>query len=55
MLQRRRIPSTMYFGVAKDAAGQFMAHAWLRSGSQILTGSQGQQQFTVVASFAETR
>jgi Transglutaminase-like superfamily len=54
MLQRRRIPSTMYFGIAKDATGQLIAHAWLRSGSQILTGSQGRQQFTVVATFAET-
>ena len=53
MLQRRRIPSTMYFGMAKDATGQLRAHAWLRSGSQVLTGSQGRQQFTVVATFGD--
>jgi hypothetical protein len=55
MLQHRRIPSTMYFGVAKDATGQLRAHAWLRSGSQVLTGSEGCQEFTVVATFGDTR
>jgi hypothetical protein len=54
MLQRRQIPSTLYFGMAKDAAGHLMAHAWLRSGSQLVTGAQGWQQFTVVATFAES-
>jgi hypothetical protein len=55
MLQHRRIPSTMYFGVAKDPTGQLLAHAWLRSGSEVLTGSEGRQRFTVVATFADTR
>jgi hypothetical protein len=55
MLQRRRIPSMLYFGVAKDVTGQLRAHAWLRSGSQVLTGYQGRQQFTVVATFGDTR
>lgn len=54
MLQRRRIPSTMYFGMAKDDEGQHTAHAWLRSGAQVLTGAQGRHHFTVVATFAET-
>lgn len=54
MLQRRHIPSTMYFGVAKDDTGRFLAHAWLCSGSQVLTGAQACPQFTVVATFAQT-
>ena len=52
MLQRRRIPSTLYFGVAKDDGRELKAHAWVRSGTQVLTGSQGWDTFTVVATFA---
>lgn len=53
MLQRRRIPSTLYFGVAKDSAGNLLAHAWLRSGSQMVTGAEGRKQYAVVATFAD--
>jgi hypothetical protein len=53
MLQRRRIPSTLYFGVAKDPDGNLKAHAWLRSGTQMVTGAAGRKQFTVVATFAD--
>jgi len=52
MLQRRRIPSTLYFGLAKDVSGQLEAHAWVRSGTQVLTGARGRDAFTVVATFA---
>jgi len=52
MLQRRRIPSTLYFGVAKESDGDLKAHAWVRSGTQVLTGAHGRQDFTVVATFA---
>ena len=52
ILQRRGIPSTMYCGVAKDATGQHTAHAWVRSGTQVLTGAQGRHTFAVVATFA---
>lgn len=51
MLRRRRIPSTLYFGVAKDT-GEFMAHAWVRSGTQIIIGAKSRHAFTVVATFA---
>jgi hypothetical protein len=56
MLQRRRIPSTLYFGLAKDSSGQLkdlLAHAWVRSGTQVLTGARGRDGFTVVATFAD--
>jgi hypothetical protein len=55
MLRRRRIPSTLYFGLAKDTGGELKAHAWVRSGTQVLTGAKGQHTFTVVATFAEPR
>jgi hypothetical protein len=53
MLQRRRLPSTLYFGLAKDDDGTLKAHAWVRSGEKILTGAKGHLDFRVVATFAE--
>lgn len=53
ILQRRGIPSTMYLGTTKAATGQLTAHAWVRSGTQVLTGAQGRHAFTVVATFGD--
>ncbi|WP_430786405.1 lasso peptide biosynthesis B2 protein [Virgibacillus flavescens] len=53
MLKRRNIDSTLYLGTAKDEKGEFIAHAWLRSGSFFVTGSEGMERFTVVAKFAK--
>jgi hypothetical protein len=53
MLQHRRIPSTLYFGLAKESDGKLKAHAWVRSGEKILTGAKGHHDYRVVATFAE--
>ena len=53
MLQRRDIPSTLYFGLAKDSDGTLKAHAWVRCGAKILTGAKGHDDYRVVATFAE--
>ncbi|MED3540406.1 lasso peptide biosynthesis B2 protein [Bacillus toyonensis] len=53
MLQKRDIESTLYLGTAKDNSGELIAHAWLRSGSFYVTGSEGMEKFTVVGSFAK--
>ncbi|MBU0493234.1 MAG: lasso peptide biosynthesis B2 protein [Chloroflexi bacterium] len=53
MLRRRGIASTLYLGVAKDEDKDLAAHAWLRSGDQILTGGSAQERFTVLSTFAE--
>lgn len=55
MLRRRGIYSTLYLGVAKDGEEGLVAHAWLRSGTTILTGEPGWERFTVVSTFAEKR
>jgi len=54
MLKRRRITGTLYLGVTKDdtKSENFAAHAWLRCGNVVLTGSSGHQQCTVVATFS---
>jgi hypothetical protein len=52
MARRRRLPATLYLGVANSEAVDFSAHAWVSCGSQILTGARGREQFTVIATFA---
>lgn len=51
MLERRGIPSTLYLGSGRDDKGQMVAHAWLRSGSYILTGREGHEKYAVVGIF----
>ncbi|PFN07045.1 lasso peptide biosynthesis B2 protein [Bacillus cereus] len=53
MLEKRGIESTLYLGMAKDEEGELIAHAWLRSGSYYITGSEGMERFTVVGKFAK--
>jgi hypothetical protein len=53
MLERRRIDCTLYLGTAKDEGGKMIAHAWLRSGSFYISGSEGMEKFTIVGMFAK--
>ena len=53
MLRRRGRTSTIYFGLTKDEAGELEAHAWLRCGTKVLTGSRGRRRYTVVSAVAE--
>jgi hypothetical protein len=55
MLKCRGVPSTLYLGLTKADEAQLQAHAWLRCGELILTGRQGMESYTVVATFAEDR
>jgi hypothetical protein len=52
MLERRRIPSTLYLGTGKDEQGKMIAHAWLRSGPIYLSGADVMHNFVVVETFA---
>lgn len=52
ILNRMKIPSTIYFGVAKDSEKGLKAHAWLRAGNKIISGEKGMNQFTVVSFFS---
>ncbi len=52
MLDRRRIPATLYLGAAQEENGRLIAHAWLRSGDVILTGGAAKDRYTVVSTFA---
>ena len=51
MLVRRGISCTLYFGMGRDPSGRLVAHAWLRSGTYVVTGRQEMQSFTPVEWF----
>jgi hypothetical protein len=53
MLRRRGLGSLLALGLRKDEAGKLTAHAWLRSGGQILIGGAGHETFTVLSTFGE--
>jgi len=51
MLARRRVPSVVYLGVAKDPSGELVAHSWLRCGGDIVTGGGAASTFSPIASY----
>ena len=51
MLRRRAVPSVVYLGVGKDAAGGFIAHSWLRCGDRIVTGGGSRPRYSVIAAY----
>lgn len=53
MLKRRRIPSAVYLGVAKNGAGGLDAHAWLKAGKHLVTGAAGMERFKSLAAFSD--
>lgn len=48
MLQRRRLHSLLYIGVAQPADQALTAHAWVRCGKAFVTGEAGWRQFTPI-------
>jgi hypothetical protein len=57
MLQRRSLPSTLFLGVERVHSGEkwLDAHAWLRCGTDIVTGKPQHERFKVLAAFTEER
>jgi hypothetical protein len=55
MLRRRRIPSTLYLGVARGTVDgrPLDAHAWVRMGTLLVTGGGQVERYTVLSSFAD--
>jgi hypothetical protein len=52
MLKKRKIPCTLYLGMAKDKANKLSAHAWLRCGNSIILGENERSGFITVAYFS---
>lgn len=54
MLRRRRIPNTMYLGVARGAGpSPLEPHAWLRTGTLHVTGGARVERYAVLSTFAD--
>jgi hypothetical protein len=55
MLRRRRVPNTLYLGVAHASEGQspLEPHAWLRTGTHHVTGGAHVERYTVLSTFAD--
>ena len=52
MLKKRKIPATIYLGVAKEEDTKLHAHAWTRAGNYIVSGKREKDLFKVVSSFS---
>lgn len=55
MLSRRGVAGTIYFGVARDPAKPFSAHAWMRCGTRVVTGGNNRERFRVLTCFARNK
>jgi hypothetical protein len=53
MLRRRKIGSTLNLGVKKGPGRDLSAHAWLRCGSQIVTGEENYSLFEAVGVYGD--
>jgi hypothetical protein len=52
MLKRRKLPSTLYFGLRKDEQNSLHGHAWLQCSGIIVTGFCDFSQYTVHSCFS---
>ena len=50
LCRRRKIPATIYFGIAKSEDG-LRAHAWIRCGTNFITGAAIKHKYTPIAWF----
>ena len=48
MLRRRKVPSTMAYGVARSPKGELIAHTWLTVEDRIVLPSEGAGDFSPV-------
>ena len=53
MLNRRKLPCTMYMGVTLQENGEMVAHAWLRCGRKYVSGGNGSRQYTVTTIYGD--
>ena len=51
MLRRRKIPSTIFFGMAKNSDDKIAAHAWVKCGDIYVTGEHTEHEYKSVGHF----
>lgn len=54
LARRRRLPTTLYLGVARSKEDKLEAHAWVRCGDRVVTGRAGHTRFQIVERFARS-
>lgn len=52
VLEKYKIKSTIYLGVAKKGEKNLVAHAWLKSGEFFVTGEKGHKKHVVVGNYS---
>ncbi|MCK5028334.1 MAG: lasso peptide biosynthesis B2 protein [Bacteroidales bacterium] len=52
VLEKHQIKSTIYLGVSKDKNSKLIAHAWLKIGSDFISGKKGYEKFSVVGFYS---
>jgi hypothetical protein len=55
MLRRRGLEATVSFGADRAESGEFVAHAWLRFGPCLVTGTVGHERFKTITNVARKR
>jgi hypothetical protein len=57
MLRRRGLPSSRYLDIDHGLGDEawLVAHAWLRCGTEFVTGEPQHERFTVLAAYSEDR
>jgi hypothetical protein len=53
IFKRKKIKSSIYFGVKKDEKGKLLAHAWTIANNELVTGIGHIEQYTVVWTFED--
>jgi len=48
MLRRRRVRSTLLYGVARSESGDLLAHTWLTVGNLAVIGGEAAESFTAI-------
>ncbi len=52
ILNRHKIPNTLYLGVEYTDNKVFKAHAWLKAGRHFVTGQAGHRNYTEITAFS---
>jgi hypothetical protein len=53
LLRVRRLPAVLHLGVLRnDESGEIEAHAWLTCGADMVSGGEGHDRFTEIATYA---
>jgi Transglutaminase-like superfamily len=52
ILEKYKIKSSLFLGVAKETDKKLKAHAWLKSGDVFITGEKGHKQYVITGFYS---